>query len=311
MEKINLENFLKNYPLYKPFRIIENYKVETSEYNRPYAFVGETFMYYCEKEQAEKTFELEFNASAQEFWSLADGERIPDILFDDNKHLNFVEHFKGCCKSCKSYNIDMTLHVWSDNKIPNNKYYRLGGPAGSGITKSEFDGIEANIFIEKIGLFPKQKTTVDNEIKKHFDKETNNWYYKACECMNQNHGIGAFAYFRRIIEKELLTIVKEISELDAANSEMKKLYDEYILTNKVYSIYENIFEFLPKSLQSLGINPIKTLYNQTSEGLHSLDEKECLLRSANIDLLLKFVMKRINEEQSEILRVREAVKGLK
>lgn len=311
MNKGKLEDFLKNYSLYRPFKVVENYNTENSEYNQPYAFHGETFMYYCEKEQAEKTFELELTEIAESWWGHKDGDRIPDSLFDQNGNLNFVEHFLGCCKSCKNYKIEMTLHVWSDNKIPKTKFYRLAGAPGSGNVKNEFEGIISNIFVEKIGLYPQLSSKIDSEIKKHFDRETNNWYFKANECIKQNYGIGAFAYFRRIIEKELLTIVKEISKLDAADSEIKKLYEKYKTTNQIHSIYDNIFEFLPKSLQSLGVNPIKTLYNQTSEGLHSLKEEDCLSRASSIDILLKFVIKKINEEKSEILKVREVLKNLK
>ncbi|MFC4818125.1 hypothetical protein [Flavobacterium sp. GCM10023249] len=310
MEKNHLEDFLKNYPLYKSFRIVENYQAGNSHYNNPYSFIGETFMYYCENELAEKTFELELPESTERFWGTQDGEKIPESLFDNTKCLNFVEHFIGCCKSCKKYKINLTLHVWSDNKIPKKKY-RLSGVAGTSSPNSEFDGISSNIFVEKIGVFPKPTFNVDQEIKKHFDRETNNWYFKACKCIQDNYGIGAFAYFRRIIEKELLTIVKEISDLDPTNLKIKKLCEEYNSTNQVFSIYENIFEFLPKSLQSLGINPIKTLYNQTSEGLHSLDDKECLSRAESIDVILRFVIKKINEEQSEILKVKEAIRNLK
>lgn len=310
MSEIKLEEFLKNHPLYRPFKIVENYQPENPVYNQPYAFKGETFMYYCENEKAEKTFELELPSSSENWWGKQAGNAIPESLFDNKKHLNFVEHFSGRCKSCKTYKIELTLHIWSDAKIPATLFHRFSGPPGSA-NNTEFDGITANIFVEKIGVLPEQIINVDSEIKKHFDRETNNWYFKACKCIQQNYGIGAFAYFRRIIEKELITIVKEISELDAADSQIKKLYEEYSSTNQVYSIYENIFEFLPKSLQSLGLNPIKTLYNQTSEGLHSLNEQDCLARASSIDILLKFVIKKINEEQSEILKVREAIKNLK
>jgi hypothetical protein len=310
MKANTLEEFLMNYPLYKSLKIVENYTLENAIYNRPYSFQGETFMHYCENEQSEKTFELELTDSSKNWWGKTDGFAIPDSLFDLNGNLNFIEHFIGCCKSCKSYKIEITLHVWSDNKITK-KLQRSHLNDFGVVPKNEFAGVISNIFVEKIGLYPQQNFKIDSEIKKHFDRQTNTWYYKACECIKQNYGIGAFAYFRRIIEKELITIVKEISELDSAELGIKKLCEEYSTTNQLHSIYDNIFEFLPKSLQSLGINPIKTLYNQTSEGLHSLNDDECLSRASSIDLLLKFVIKKINEEKSEILKVREAIKNLK
>ncbi|MBT3547224.1 MAG: hypothetical protein HN487_06000, partial [Flavobacterium sp.] len=77
------------------------------------------------------------------------------------------------------------------------------------------------------------------------------------------------------------------------------------------TIYDNIFQHLPNSLKVLGDNPIKLLYNQTSEGLHSLKESESLEKASKILVLLEFVIKKINEERSEIKDLKDIVKGLK
>jgi hypothetical protein len=53
------------------------------------------------------------------------------------------------------------------------------------------------------------------------------------------------------------------------------------------------------------------LYNQTSEGLHSLKESESLEKASKILVLLEFVIKKINEERSEIKDLKDIVKGLK
>ena len=76
-------------------------------------------------------------------------------------------------------------------------------------------------------------------------------------------------------------------------------------------IYENIFDYLPSSLKGLGDNPFQLLYKQTSKGLHNLSEKECLERAHNINQLLKFVIRKLNEEKSEILEIRQVIKELK
>ena len=130
--------------------------------------------------------------------------------------------------------------------------------------------------------------------------------------LNQNFGIGSFAYFRRIIEKELINIITDIKSLpDSHSVEIERLLVKHNENPKVSTIYDNIFEHLPNSLKALGDNPIKLLYNQTSEGLHSLTEEECLEKANSIFQLLNFVIKKINEERSEIKNLREIIKGLK
>ena len=95
--------------LYKSLKIVENYTLENANYNRPYSFQGETFMHYCEKEQSEKTFELELTDNSKNWWGKTDGFAIPESLFDLNGNLNFIEHFtykkykfKKVCIFCKA-----------------------------------------------------------------------------------------------------------------------------------------------------------------------------------------------------------------
>lgn len=310
--KPSVSKFLQEYPLYKPFKVVENYKRSSKGYTQPNYFAGETFTYFCESEQENKTFEIEIPISIQDYWGNNIEVRIPNELFNSEKHLDYIHHFEGVCKSCKKYRVHFLLHIYSDNKIPDIEGGIYSLPAmQSTPVKDEFEEILANIYIEKVGLSPKQNLVLEKSVVKHFDRETNNWYYNAIKSLNQNLGIAAFAYFRRIIEKELQTIVKEISDLNSSDTALKTMYEEFIKTGQVYSIYENIYIHLPKSLQALGINPIKTLYQQTSEGLHSLSEEECLERSESINLILNFVIKKINEEKSEILIVREAAKKLR
>ncbi len=66
-----------------------------------------------------------------------------------------------------------------------------------------------DIFIQKVGAFPEIKVIPDSIITKYFSRETNTFYYKGLNALNQNFGIGAFAYFRRIIEKELINIISD------------------------------------------------------------------------------------------------------
>ena len=109
-----------------------------------------------------------------------------------------------------------------------------------------------------------------------------------------------------------MNIIEDIKSLPSSHSnEIEKLLKAHKENPKVSTIYENIFSHLPQSLQSLGDNPIKLLWKQTSGGLHSLGEGECLKRAGIILKLLDFVIKKINEEKSDIKSLRESLKDLK
>lgn len=96
---------------------------------------------------------------------------------------------------------------------------------------------------------------------------------------------------------------------DSNESEIQLLLDKHVEKESVSSIYENIFEHLSNSLKSLGVNPIKTLYNHSSEGLDSLTEDVAIEIAREIQMLLDFVIVKINEERSSIKDVKDALKG--
>lgn len=313
LKKNSLNKFLENYPLYKSFLAVENYTRICEGYTHPFYIHGETFTYYCEKEADNRTFEVEVTYTSKDFLSNMTEGRVSKSFLTKDIQLDYYHHFIETCKSCKEYKIDLLLHVWSDKPIPVEEE-NLMRPNENGDWRpiDEFESDRANIYIEKVGISPKINLKIDSSVSKYFDRETNNLYFKAIKSKHENLGIASFAYFRRIIETELLNIVKDISELVSSDNEkITELITEYEKTEKVYVIYENIFPFLPKSLQILGDNPIKLLYNQTSNGIHAMTDNDCLERAEKIDLLLKFVIQKIYEEKSELLNIRNAIKELK
>lgn len=303
-----MKQFLSNASLYQIHKILENYSLGNEHYTSPYDFMGKTFEYKCEDEDAIKTFELELDSETEKYFGSLRGDRIPSESFIDNK-LNYTFKTIGRCKSCKAYHIYFLLNVFSNNPISdirdnvNNINFNK---------QNSYKIANTDIYIQKVGAFPEIKIIPDKIITKYFNRDTNIFYYKGLNALNQNFGIGAFAYFRRIIEKELINIITDIKSLpDSHSSEIEKLLVKHNENPKISTIYDNVFEHLPNSLKVLGDNPIKLLYNQTSEGLHSLTEEECLEKANRILQLINFVIKKINEERSEIKSLRETIKGLK
>ena len=304
-----MREFLENYSLYRIFTLHEEYTVGSGTFVVPSDFIGQTFEYKCDKEDAYRTFEIELEPSYEPYFGYS--SKIPDdFIIDENLNYTFKAICK--CKSCKEYHVEFFLHVFSNMPIPKTL---IQGPIPRrfGNEKSEEEPKKKpSIFIEKVGANPEIKIIPNKIITNYFDQETNRWYFKGINALNKNFGIGSFAYFRRIIEKELIHIVESIKLLpDSHTSEIQILLDKHNDNPKVSTIYDNIFQHLPNSLKVLGDNPIKLLYNQTSNGLHSLTEKDCLEKAEKILKLLEFVIQKINEEKSEIKNLKETIKGLK
>lgn len=293
--KRNIYDFLKDYPLYKPFEAVSGYSRNCEGYTDPFMLSKQTFSAFCLNENDIRIFELNTTDSFIKFWSELADDGIHESLIDNNGRLDYIQHFEGVCTSCRKHKISFLLHIYSDQKIPKETVETIfSNPNDDPLIQQP-----VNIFIEKIGEYPKQKIKIDTEISKVLDRESCNWYFKAKSSLNDKLGIGAFAYFRRIIEKELISLAKEVSELKHSKSEkMKELILEYENSNKVYLIYDNIFEFLPPALKSFGDNPFALLYKQTSMGLHELTEEECLSKAEAIDYVLTFLIKKLYEEKT-------------
>lgn len=310
-KKHSLSAFLSEYPLLKPFKAVENYIRQSHAYTTPFDIKGATFTFFCENEQENRTFELSLTQPNSDYFGRLPGDRIPPDLFDTIGRLDFKHHFVGECKSCCEYNVDFLLHVYTDKPIPadqSNTVIFLDGKTQVPADSLKHD--RANLFVEKLGapLVPIQTPKV---IEKYLGRESANWYYKAKLSLKENLGIGAFAYFRRIIEKELNRFVDDIISLPSADPELKSVVKKYKDSSKPHLVYEHIFPYLPNSLRVLDDNPLKLLYQQTSEGLHNLTEVDCLERAKEIEIVLNFVMTAINEERSTLLDVRNAMKRLR
>jgi len=304
--------FLADYPLFTPFKAVEGYIRTFQDYTGPFEFTGIAFQFHCEEENEQKTFELEVPNSCKEHFGNMRGDIIPNELFKEEGMLDYNHHFIGTCRSCKKYQVDFLLHIYSDKKIPHN-HDNVGRPAtktGEFVHADSLEENRANIFIEKLGA-PPIKIKLNKSLEKYLDRESCNWYFKVKKSLQDNLGIGAFAYLRRIIEKELIRMVDDISHFDGADDKMSAIIAKHKGSNKPHLIYEDIFIYLPKSLQALGDNPFKILYTQTSEALHNLSEEDCLNRAKNIEMVFEFVIRKIYEEKSEILNIKNAIKSLK
>jgi hypothetical protein len=307
-----MKEFLEKSQLYEDYLLLENYSINNEKFTCMSEFIGQKFEYFCPIEDSMRPFKLDLDQTLRKnihsnYLALQSDYRISDEQFINEK-LNYSFWIFGECQSCNKHKIHFLLNVYSNNPISNirNNFNNI-----SQENRNNHKFENTNIYIKKIGCSEEINIEIDKSISKHFDKESKNWLYKAKKLLNLNMGIGSFAYFRRIIEKELIKIIEEIKQLpDSNKGGIQKLLDEYEANPKTYTIYENLINYLPNSLKQLNDNPIQLLYKQTSEGLHFLSEEECLKRSKSIEYLLEFTLRKINEENSELKAVKDVIKNL-
>ena len=116
---------------------------------------------------------------------------------------------------------------------------------------------------------------------------------------------------RRITENEIIRIIEFLSEVETPDGDkIKNLFQAYKVNKQMTNLIEGVHALLPESLKSLGANPLKVLYSHLSEGIHSDSEETCLTKANQIDTILKFTIKKLNEEKHELKEIRNALKDL-
>lgn len=165
--------------------------------------------------------------------------------------------------------------------------------------------------IMKVGQYPPWEISVDKKmsdmLKEHIDN-----YKKGLTCESQGYGIGAYAYYRRIVENIIDTLLDSIQNL-LSNEEKEKYSLALEETKNTIVAVEKISlvkDLLPQSLRPNGMNPLNTLHSILSEGIHEKSEDECLELAGNIRNILTYLVDQTirAEESSRIFT--ESMKNL-
>lgn len=299
MEKITEQGFaefLASKPLYYKVQVVKNLtQYDNSAYLDLNGFTDKPFKFLCPQENEIQTFRTSILDS--EYLGLVgllgkDVYNLPYTFDKETRKLDLKMHLQGICQSCK-HRIDFLIRATSDKEWDRRT-----------------EGI--NIFIQKIGQFPPYDIGLNKNLKKYLSPEDQSNYSKALNCLSISYGIGSYAYLRRIIENEIIRIIKDISDLDFDGVKLvKEAYKTYQKDSQMSKLIEILNKHIPMSLQELGDNPIKLLYEQLSGGIHEFTDEECLKKASSIDILINYVIKVINEEKYHLKEVKGALNNLR
>jgi hypothetical protein len=280
----NLSYFLSEYQLYTKFEIIDCYS--ESDIFRT------TFKFFCEKDNDSTTFEIrEEKNSPVNIQESPFSTGMQNVISNSTIDFNFHKHYSGVCQQCKKYAVHFLI---------------------SGSTSRDKNG-NKKFYIRKVGQNPAPVITPTRDVSNFLNEDDKDFYGKALKNLKYGHGIGAYAYFRRIIENEIHRIVKRISAINLPDSnKIIEALEQYKEKHQMSRLIEEITPYLPKSLKDDQSNNIlKLLYDQSSTALHELSEEDCLEKAGYIDTLFSYLVKKLNEEQYEIDEIKKAIKGLK
>lgn len=138
-------------------------------------------------------------------------------------------------------------------------------------------------------------------------------FLKGRRCENQGLGIGAFVYYRRVIENQKNRIIGEIIKVSqkinapAGTIALLEAAQKEIQFSKAV---ESIKDAIPPALLISGQNPLTLLHSALSDGLHEQDEEHCLDLAHSIRLILVELSDRLGQALKNEAELNEALSKL-
>jgi hypothetical protein len=161
----------------------------------------------------------------------------------------------------------------------------------------------------KVGQFPPLAIAPSKELAKSLGREDADLYAKGLINANYNHGIGAVAYLRRVIENklnDLLELIWESVQLHHADPELGKRVEGVKSGRSFEDKIALASAMLPANLRPAGTeDPFKKLYAVSSAGLHGESDEECLEIFNSAKFIFEYLFRNLivgNEEAREYAR---------
>ena len=167
----------------------------------------------------------------------------------------------------------------------------------------DFDVNQKGGQITKIGQRPPLSREPDPVVVADWGKGDKLLYRDAMTFRNSNKGIGALPYLRRIIENHIQGVLDLIAGANQRNpiagfdqAEFEKVRSSHRFSEKL----DFARDHLPAGLTPGGSpNPIGTLYDLISEGLHERTEEECVDIFDRCKTAFEYVVKKLTEAKRE------------
>ncbi|WP_339515725.1 hypothetical protein [Pseudomonas sp. RL_15y_Pfl2_60] len=138
-------------------------------------------------------------------------------------------------------------------------------------------------------------------------------FLKGRRCENQGLGVGAFVYYRRVVENQKNRILNEIikvSEKLSAPAEKVELLRQAVNETQFSKALDMAKDLLPESLLINGHSPIKLLYGALSEGVHTLSDDQCLGLATSIRIVLGELSERLSQALKDEAELSKALSTL-
>lgn len=213
-------------------------------------------------------------------------------ISDDARHLmtdNFASFYITFrCSNCQIHQKVFSLAA---------RISRLGAPRGE---------------CYKYGESPPFGPHVPQKLFKLVGSESET-FIKGYRCEAHGLGIGAFTYYRRVVENQKKNIIGEIitvSEKMGVPEDKIKTLREAMEETQFSRALNMAKSVMPESLLIEGHNPMRLLYRALSKGVHELTDEECLVRASSVREVLCELSERLSFLSKNKAELKKAVSTL-
>lgn len=138
-------------------------------------------------------------------------------------------------------------------------------------------------------------------------------FLKGRRCENQGLGIGAFVYYRRVVENQKNRILDEIikvSEKISAPVESIEILKQAKDETQFSKALNSVKGALPQALLIDGHNPLSLLHSALSEGLHNQTDEYCLEIASSVRVILGELSDRLGQALKDEAELNHALSKL-
>lgn len=138
-------------------------------------------------------------------------------------------------------------------------------------------------------------------------------FLKGRRCESQGLGVGAFAYYRRVVElhknqilSEIIKVAKRVGADEAQIAALENAKAEFQFSNAIDSVKVAI----PQTLLIRGENPLTLLHSALSVGLHDESDEHCLELAHAVRIVLIELAERISAALKDEAELTSAISQL-
>ena len=164
----------------------------------------------------------------------------------------------------------------------------------------------------KFGELPSYGPPTPARLIRLFEDERET-FLKGRQCENHGLGIGAFVYYRRVVENQknrMLDEIIRVSEKIGVHADMIDILKAAKNETQFSKALASVKDALPQALLINGHNPLTLLYRALSGGLHEQTDEDCLKLAHDVRVVLVELADRIGQTLKDEAELTDAISRL-